>query len=191
MFKKNNKHNQSQAILDFVLVFGILITFIVGLVRIWVWFNVNYAKRNVDYQNTRLAAGTADDSHVSALTYTDQLVEINDNWVFEGEANGGVGTPPGVEDVEDSVDDPVETACASARESAASLREQAHSLNCRARNLTVDCDDDDDDDTCENAVADSRRTLRAQADSLQEEADTIEEAGCDSVLPYTEPTGCS
>ncbi|MFA5286837.1 MAG: hypothetical protein WC394_01015 [Candidatus Omnitrophota bacterium] len=82
------KSKRSQAILDFVLIFGILLVFLVGLVRIWVWFNANYAKRNADYQKTRLIAGKAYD--LTAGVYIDAPLELTDDWVFKGKPSGTV-----------------------------------------------------------------------------------------------------
>ena len=140
MFKKNNKHNKSQAILDFILAFGVLLALLMGLVRIWIWFDANYAKRNVDYQNTRLAAGTANDSHKTALAYQDQLLKIDDKWVFNGQASGTVGMPPATTTVIDVLSgeggsDGSEAACNSAKEAATALRTQADNMDAQADSM--------------------------------------------------------
>jgi hypothetical protein len=80
---------KAQAILDFVLVFGIILVFLVGLVRIWVWFNANYARRNLDYQHTRLIAGKP--NNISAGIYIDRPLDLDEDWVFEGKPSGRVG----------------------------------------------------------------------------------------------------
>jgi len=71
MFKKSRINNRAQSILDFILIFSVLVTFMIGLTRIWMWFNINYAKRNVDYQNGRLAAGKASVGREDTLAYKD------------------------------------------------------------------------------------------------------------------------
>jgi len=137
MFKITGRRNKAQSILDFVLIFGILVTFIAGLTRIWIWFNANYAKRNVDYQNTRFAAGKANDSHFSSLAYNDQVLTINDDWVFKGQTSGTVGMPPASTTIIDAIigdggDQGGEAACASARETATALRQQAANMDDQA-----------------------------------------------------------
>jgi len=82
------KSKVAQAILDFILIFGVLIAFLVGLTRIWIWFNANYARRNVDYQATRLIAGKP--YNLSAGIYLDRPLAIDDDWIFEGKPSGRV-----------------------------------------------------------------------------------------------------
>jgi cytoskeletal protein RodZ len=81
-----NKREKSQAILDFVLLFGVLLVFVVGLVRIWIWFNANYARRNNNYQLERMIAGKANDT--TAGIYLEVPLELTDDWVFEGRPSG-------------------------------------------------------------------------------------------------------
>ncbi|MCX5705557.1 MAG: hypothetical protein NTZ92_05845 [Candidatus Omnitrophica bacterium] len=140
MFKKNRTNNRAQSILDFILIFGILLTFIVGLTRIWVWFNANYAKRNVDYQNTRLAAGQANDSHQTALSYSDSVLTIDDDWVFKGKASGRVGTPPqavysAIDALGGSGNSGTAAVCSSAQSAATALRTEADGMDGEADNL--------------------------------------------------------
>jgi len=82
------RKNKAQSILDFVMAFGALLVLAIGLVRIWVWFNANYAKLTNDYQNTRLTSG----QEGSSATFSPEPLELNDRWVFYGEPSGSAGS---------------------------------------------------------------------------------------------------
>lgn len=180
------KSKRSQAILDFILIFGVLIAFLVGLTRIWIWFNANYARRNIDYQATRLIAGKPYD--LSAGLYFDRPIELDDDWVFGGRSGENIGLLPS--DDEDD-DEPEEDLCATARDSAADLRSQAHDINCQIRVLDeIDCGTLDDSDGCEADIADARAQLENQALSLFEQANSEERDACGSLQPYQEPADC-
>ncbi len=192
MLKNYKKQSKSQSILDFVLIFGILITFLAGLTRVWIWFNANYAKRNVDYQNTRLAAGTASDSHLSNLAYSDQLLKIDDNWVFKGQASGNVGMPPTaaystIDALSGEANDGSELACSSAKEAATSLRTEAKNMDGQADKIR-DFTDWADSWALEwlfeligvdvDGMVEAAEALEENADLVREKANEIEEAGC-------------
>ncbi len=177
-----NKRDRSQAILDFVLLFGVLLVFLLGLVRIWTWFNATYARRNATYQVERLIVGKANDATAGA--YLEVPLRLTDDWVFGGRPSGNIDWFP-----DDTGEDPTADNCASARESAASMREQAHNINCQIRDLSqINCRHDA---TCESSIDDGISDLSDQVDELMEQADTIEMGGCDSVEPYQEPAECS
>lgn len=140
MLKKKRTNNRSQSILDFILIFGILLAFIIGLTRIWVWFNANYAKRNVDYQNTRLAAGQANNSHLTSLAYSDKVLNLDDDWVFKGQTSESVGTPPqavysAIDALGGSGNSGTAAVCSSAKEAATALRTEADNMDGQADNL--------------------------------------------------------
>lgn len=181
MIRIAKKTRKSQALLDFILVFGILIAFLVGLVHIWIWFNANYAKRNVDYQWTREAAGTANDATHASIggIYNDATIPLDDNWVFKGDYSGGaIPLPPGASssgELPEGIDAEAQ-ACASARLSAANYRAQADDLDNQAATLNFGCDDDED--SCEDGEARTKRTLRQQALEFRTQADTIENSAC-------------
>jgi len=131
---------KGQSILDFILIIGSVLILMVGLIRIWIYFNANIAKRSVDYQNTRLAAGTATSSHFSGVTYTDSPLGIDDNWVFKGIPSGSVGTPlPGsnatINPVTGGGEDGTSAVCTSAQETAASMNDQADAMEEQAEQL--------------------------------------------------------
>jgi hypothetical protein len=137
-----------QSLLDFVLVFGVLLTLLAGFTRIWVWFNSNFAKRNVDYQNTRLAAGTSN-SRARNLNYSDKPLAIDDNWVFRGKASGTVGMPPIATTVIDVVsgeggDDGTGRVCSSGLSAASGMCTQATTMQSEADDLQEMHDRGDD-----------------------------------------------
>lgn len=189
------KSKKSQSILDFVLVFGILLIFLVGLVRIWVWFNANYAKRNVDYQvgnildgNVgRLRAGKPNDA--TAGVYRDKTFTLNDDWIFEGKPKPGerVGLLPllviPAEKEQDGLDDSESdnSDCSNARESATNMRNQANFLILQARIIgEADCPHHNGG-SCRAAREQAQVSLREQATTLQDAADNIEMTGCGSI----------
>lgn len=137
---------KAQSLLDFVLIFGILVGLTVGFTRIWVWFNANLAKRSVDYQNTRLAAGTAgtgsseNESRAESLVYEDKQLALNDDWIFKGKSNEGIGSPlpNSTLDVDpeiDGGDGNLNANCASMKEAAAVMRAQAADMDAQAKQL--------------------------------------------------------
>ena len=185
-------HIRSQALLDFVMIFGILVAFMVGLTRIWLWFNANFAKRNVEYQNRRLEAGTA--SSGWSLNYEDSVFRIDDDWVFRGQASGSVGMPPVSTTPIDVLtgeggEDGSTATCASATEAATALREQADIIDGQADDmydfiryaddwydplffiymlLGIDVDD------YQEAIDE----LRTAANEVRTQADALQNAGC-------------
>lgn len=102
----DRKLKKSQSIIDFAIALIAVAALAVGIVRIWVWFNANYAKRQVGYQQSRLlAAGPnrpiddynaptgigADDAHREQGF---QPIDLTEDWVFKGQASGTVGGGP-------------------------------------------------------------------------------------------------
>lgn len=94
----------AQSILDFVLAFIALAVLVVGIARIWVWFNVNYAKRQLEYQQSRIVAGTPEtkqgktsyqqpiDIGATELEPTRRYypLDLTEEWVFKGQPSGSV-----------------------------------------------------------------------------------------------------
>ncbi len=188
---------KAQSLLDFVLIFGILIGVSVGFTRIWVWFNTNLAKRSVDYQNSRLYAGTANDDHASQLAYADAQLALNDDWIFRGQTSETVGPPlPGTNLAINPITSGGNTAaaltaaCHSAQKAATTLRAQADDMDSQAQKmedfvslakqwwfrpivwlLGIDVDN------FEKAAKD----LRAAAISTRAQATSIEDQACNLV----------
>lgn len=52
--------SKTQVILGFIFAFMATMLLTLGIVRIWVWFNANYAHRELAYQRSRLKAGQPD-----------------------------------------------------------------------------------------------------------------------------------
>ncbi|MDD5155808.1 MAG: hypothetical protein PHF11_04905, partial [Candidatus Omnitrophica bacterium] len=107
------KKPRAQGILDFVLTFVAILGLFVGIVRIWVWFHANYARRQVAFQSGRLFAG-----NVTTYEGRSSPVEVGQNpgcpsgdcykpmdltteWVFRGQTGGElVGAFHGPEEVD-------------------------------------------------------------------------------------------
>jgi hypothetical protein len=51
------KPKKSQGVLQFALTFVAVMLFALGITRIWIWFNANYAHHEVAYQMGRQHAG--------------------------------------------------------------------------------------------------------------------------------------
>ncbi len=89
---------KSQSIIDFAVAFIAIIGLVVGIVRIWIWFNANYSKRSTSYQASRIVAGrtspydTKDVPVSIAGTASDSEKafdphDLTEDWVFKGESN--------------------------------------------------------------------------------------------------------
>jgi len=195
--KKSLPARKSQALLDFILIFGVLLALLAGFTRVWVWFNANFAKRNVDYQNTRLAAGTAG-LNAWRLNYTDAPLTIDDDWVFKGKASGSVGMPPSAVTALDILSgeggsDGSEANCESIKTAAQDLCTQAESMDEQAENIDdfVKWGDDWYDPFYLafkiigidiGAYEDARDSLRKGADDVRDAATEIQNAACGTSL---------
>lgn len=95
-----NKNSFGQSILDFVLAFIAIAVLSVGIVRIWVWFNANFTRRQVNYQESRIVAGLPNsyetlgkDKSVDIAAKSDNLLavykplDLTEDWVFKGKAS--------------------------------------------------------------------------------------------------------
>jgi len=97
--RRNHYKKSGQSILDFVLVFIAVAVLAVGIVRIWVWFNSNYASREVAYQQSRIVAGTPKSSYdepidIGATPDEPEMIysplDLTEEWVFQGIPSGQV-----------------------------------------------------------------------------------------------------
>jgi hypothetical protein len=190
--KKSISKIKSQALLDFILVFGILVALMAGLIRIWVWFDANFAKRNVDYQNTRLQAGQA--AHGGDINYTDETLAIDDNWVFKGESSGSVGTAPEmpftvISALSGDGNSGSTLVCESAKNAAAALRTEAENMIGQAENIRdfTDWGDDWYDplywlfqlmNIDIDGMVEAAESLEENAELVKTKAAEIESAGC-------------
>lgn len=100
---------KSQSILDFILAFVAVAALSIGIVRIWIWFNANYAKRQVAFQNSRLIAAIPREHYDQPIDIganetcpdcTYSPMDLDDEWVFSATARdtvtGAQGSlPPG------------------------------------------------------------------------------------------------
>ncbi len=51
------RNSFGQSIIDFALAFIAIAVLSVGIARIWIWFSANFARRQVNYQQSRIVAG--------------------------------------------------------------------------------------------------------------------------------------
>jgi len=87
------KSRRSQSILDFAVAFIAIAGLIVGITRIWIWFNANYAKRQAAFQSNRLvAAGPARpyDTQNEPVKVGFNPLDLTDDWVFKGRPSGTI-----------------------------------------------------------------------------------------------------
>jgi hypothetical protein len=101
------RFKKAQSILDYAIVFIAVAGLLLGIVRIWIWFNANYAKRQYSFQESRKTAALLSDT-AKAKPYSDtdnslapvdigyQPLDLTEDWVFKGSASGTVtGAPVG------------------------------------------------------------------------------------------------
>ena len=89
------RSTKSQSIFDFALALIAVSGLVVGIVRIWIWFNANYAKREMAYQSGRIYAA----GHNRPSSYTNPIqiggnetchdcnyasLRLTQDWVFRG-----------------------------------------------------------------------------------------------------------
>lgn len=91
---------KAQSILDYVLVFIVVSGLLLGIVRIWIWFNANYAKRQVSFQKTRIdVAGPTRpydmDNSLALVGVGYQPLDLTEDWVFKGVPSGKVNPVAG------------------------------------------------------------------------------------------------
>jgi hypothetical protein len=60
---KITKNRKGQSTLETALIFIVLIAFLMGLTNIWIWSNNQIVHRQVEYNNSRVEAGTAIDNY--------------------------------------------------------------------------------------------------------------------------------
>jgi hypothetical protein len=81
---------KSQSALEFVLAFSIIGFLALGALRIAIWFNANYAKRQVAYEKDRLRYG----QNATGAQYNRESLNLTENWIFKGESSGEVKKIP-------------------------------------------------------------------------------------------------
>lgn len=81
---------KSQSIIDFAIAIIAVAGLIVGIVRIWIWFNANYAKRQGAYQQSRETAGQPEGK--KDIGYRPH--DLTEAWVFTGKPSGTITTVP-------------------------------------------------------------------------------------------------
>lgn len=107
------QRKESQSTLDFIFVFIAALLLALGITRIWVWFNANYAHRQTSYQISRILAGkpgtyTGHPYPVVDVGRTAECpdciyepLDLSEEWLFKGKTQQKVpwvaaGTAPTV-----------------------------------------------------------------------------------------------
>jgi hypothetical protein len=91
---------KSQSIIDFAIAFIAISGLIVGVARIWIWFNANYAKRQSAFQTSRLISagpGRPYDTQQAPVDIGYTPLDLTEDWVFKGTASGTVSGVDGDE----------------------------------------------------------------------------------------------
>lgn len=145
MIRRAKKARTAQSLLDFILVFAALLTLTIGLVRIWVWFNANFAKQAIYYQNTRLEAITPTDSSHKKLVFNKEKMRLplTKDWVFKGIPSGTVGSSDFAGAGDDATLNPTteggscgnERVCSNARQTAVEMNDNADSMDDQAKKM--------------------------------------------------------
>lgn len=96
---------KAQVILGFIFAFIAIIGLTIGLARVWIWFNANYAHREVAYQWSRTTAGQPSNyRNGGTRSYIDiggedtavdsqnkyRPLQLTEEWVFQGKPSGQV-----------------------------------------------------------------------------------------------------
>lgn len=190
------RKKRAESLLEFIMAFTALLILAVGLTRIWVWFNANYAKLNVDYQNTRLSSGQGS----APGAFNPQPLQLTTDWVFRGQPSGSVGAFTGGTSTSTATtsggSSGADTICTNATTAAETMHTQADEMRDQADQLDdfvsyVDYDrwwkvweyalrllveqvmDIDIGD-----IEEGRDDLYTAADEIDVSADAIEDAAC-------------
>ena len=100
-YRKVKSFLHGQSLLDFILGFVMLGILVVGITRIWVWFNVDYARRESAYQRGRNFTGLASSYNASNPSLTGPVevggsgcpgcrnlryahLDLTEDWAFRG-----------------------------------------------------------------------------------------------------------
>jgi len=93
---------RAQSIVDFAVAFIAVAGLIVGIVRVWIWFNANYAKRQASFQTSRLIAAGPERPYATKKAPVSigstsacpdcayKPLDLTEDWVFKGTPSGTV-----------------------------------------------------------------------------------------------------
>jgi len=81
---------KSQSALEFVLALSIIGFLALGALRIGIWFNANYAKRQVSYEKDRLQYG----QNATGAKFNEEHLNLTEDWIFKGKSSGEVKKIP-------------------------------------------------------------------------------------------------
>ena len=190
---------KAQSILDYALVFIAVSALILGIVRIWIWFNANYAKRQAAFQQSRLTATNPTETLVTSGTWTEtvsqmpydkidapvnigyQPLDLTEDWVFKGIPSGTVSA---------SVDNAIVSAAAITDAGNTACQEQCASApGCVGEAFNTDCSCYQKCFAKYNCLAQNEgakksyekeaENLQKQAENLRVSADSMEETADD------------
>lgn len=83
------RENRGQSTIEFIFVFILLATFLLGFSRLWVWYNAQFPHRQRGYSRTRIIAATPDDANPlgekgPGLWPVFGNLPLTDDWLFAG-----------------------------------------------------------------------------------------------------------
>ncbi|MCD6539800.1 MAG: hypothetical protein J7K37_03770 [Candidatus Omnitrophica bacterium] len=76
--------NNSQVVIEFILMFVALAMLILGTTRIWVFFNADFVNRQAPYEQTRKVAANPEGSPGQWLPEGYSAMYLTEDWVFKG-----------------------------------------------------------------------------------------------------------
>lgn len=169
---------KAQAILGFIFAFIAILGLGIGIVRIWAWFNANYAHRAVPYQQSRLAAASPyqyRDPHDGVSTYIDvsgqdtttnpdtkyKPLELTEDWVFKGIASGQVASLSGTIISREAIEDICQTTCSKCGDS-----EDTFDVHCPCY---IKC-------ICQAQIQPTIDGMQRQANDLRTQADRLHQS---------------
>ncbi len=180
--KPHQNNLGSQSILEFILAFTAIAAFVVGITRIWVWFDANYAGLQLAYQKGRLYAGQPKDPYNRPLNIGGsqdcpdckyEPLDLTEEWVFAGLSTSTISASkestseemqPGEQDCAKRIKPIVDLwkkKSEDLKKQAGESRKQAEELETEAKRLETEA----------GRLEDEAQNLEAEARRLETEAD--------------------
>jgi len=179
---------RSQSIIDFAVAFIAIAGLIVGITRIWIWFNANYAKRQAAFQTSRYLAAGPDrpysDTNKKPVDIGFIPLDLTEDWVFKGTPSGTVSGTMLSGEVTSGPGSPCDLKCMPECLGQAGCKslEEDFDRNCVCyKDCALNCYCLEDANNMGNIYADQATQLSSQAKSLRESAATMRETAkqCD------------
>jgi len=173
---------KSQSILDFAIAFIAIAGLIVGITRVWIWFNANYAKRQSAFQASRLDAAGPKRPYETEKTPVKigyKPLDLTENWVFRGSPSGTVsGADLGADAVlspSSLCNNQCQSECAG--EAGCSSLDGSSDSSCACyKSCALECNCLAQIQTMVDIYGDQAVSLREQAVSLRDSADSMRKA---------------